>query len=661
MIPARPTLLRHALRAGPLVAVAALSQAGCYFSDEGLTPPAQAFYFPTGLAVSPGRSALYVASSDFDLQYNGGTINVVDLVATRAKLTRMLTGLRCSQQAQGACDDYVDRYQPAGGAPTSVTEVCRAIGFSEGVGATGAACSGGSECVSGVCDEQACRACSVDGDCPGSGKCGAGGVCALDENDNTILTPSACTAMAPPFAANGGTYAAVGAFASGAVLATNQDRACADDKKACLVDDDCTGGVACEVVGGARLFVPVRGDPSISWFDVVDDRGADASADARAGLECGQCRSGGAVCSVADDCCGGECSGGRCGASSVSPRCDDDHRVGVDPYDNLRNLVLPTEPVGLDVSEDGRALVSAHQIADLPAIGLSVNEWPSAAEPKPPRPTYKFTLDTGLPEGPMEVAHLPSPLLVQRAKLGGQPFGYEPGFLVSYNASAEIDLYRFNADAGSSPARPFITRAAFAGVYVNANGEDSRGLAVDDTARRACESACATMDLACLRGCVDVPIDFFVANRSPASLLLGRVRTTIVEGSGGAGSAAFDVPEIYDAVSLTVGPSKVAMGHVIGTDGKLHRRVFAVTFESRFVFSYDPEARRVDAVIRTGRGPHAITFDTGDDGDGLHSYLYVGHFTDSYLGVVDLDMRHPETFGIMFASIGTPTPPRESK
>jgi hypothetical protein len=70
----------------------------------------------------------------------------------------------------------------------------------------------------------------------------------------------------------------------------------------------------------------------------------------------------------------------------------------------------------------------------------------------------------------------------------------------------------------------------------------------------------------------------------------------------------------------------------------------------------------VDLIIKTGRGPHAIAFDTGDDGSGnLHSYLYVGHFTDSYLGVVDLDMRHPETFGIMFASIGTPTEPRESK
>jgi len=31
------------------------------------------------------------------------------------------------------------------------------------------------------------------------------------------------------------------------------------------------------------------------------------------------------------------------------------------------------------------------------------------------------------------------------------------------------------------------------------------------------------------------------------------------------------------------------------------------------------------------------------------------------MGVVDLDMRRPDTFGTMFASVGTPIPPRESR
>src|SRR5262249_27564212 len=124
----------------------------------------------------------------------------------------------------------------------------------------------------------------------------------------------------------------------------------------------------------------------------------------------------------------------------------------------------------------------------------------------------------------------------------------------------------------------------------------------------------------CLRCCADTPLQLFVANRAPPSLVLGRVRTVVVDSGvgGGAGSGAVDVVEVFDTVPLSLGPSKVALGKVIGVDGQLHTRVFAVTFDSRFIFSYDPDASRVDAVIRTGRGPHAIAFDacTSDCGPG---------------------------------------------
>lgn len=592
MSPARPSLHRRALRAaGPITALAALSSlssAGCYFSDEGLSPPQKSFYYPTGLAVSPGRGALYVASSDFDLQYNGGTINVLDLHATRATLETMLSGLRCVQGATDAC---------GAAPPAGVHEVCAGLG--------------------------------------------------LDENHNQILTPSACTALTPAFAADGGTFATIGAFASGTALSINDEKRCVAGGAVCFSENDCGGG-ECKAVGGARLFVPVRGDPSITWFDVVDDRDPSAQADVSR-LDCGQ--------------------------TGNERRCADEHRLGVDPYDNFRTVTLPVEPVGLDVSDDGRSLASAHQIQGGPAVGLSVATWPTPTLVNPPRPTFQYYLTANIPAGPMEVARVPVSGLVKTVQAryaadpqANPPMSYQPGFLMTYNASAQVDLYRVNDDAVSVPPRPFLTRAASSPVTVNADGKDSRGIVVDPTRRQDCERDCQPMpsltapDLACLRKCVDTPIDFFVANRAPPSLLLGRLTTTVVDDpEDPQGRAVFDQPEIYDAVSLAVGPSKVALGNIIGLDGQKQRRIFAVTFESRFVFVYDPDKRRVDAVIRTGRGPHAIAFDTGDDGDGLHSYLYVGHFTDSYLGVVDLDMRHPETFGIMFASIGVPTPPRESK
>lgn len=618
MPPARPMLPRDALRSAGLVSASvacfvgfaclALAQTGCYFSDTGLTPPGESFYFPTGLAVSPGRTALYVANSDFDLQFNGGTVQVVDLASIRARLAPILDGVRHSQPSVDAC--------------VALEPICNGVPVSDpGAGGQGTRCTTLSDCASAVCVlgsdglNGVCQPCAKDTDCA-TGKCGADalkGRCVLTCNGNQILSPSACSSLAPPFQA----FGAVGAFASGAVLTLDPDKS----------------------VGGARLFVPVRGDPSITWFDVADDRTGTPGVQ----LDCGA-----------------PASGDR--------RCADEHRMGVDPYDNFRDLTIPVEPVGLDASIDGRWIVSAHQIATGPAIGLSSNDWASHL-----RPSFDFSLTGNVAAGPTEVAHVPPPAIIAASQATPAPVAYQPGFLVTYNAAPEVDLFRVNDDHESSPPRPFLTRAGQTSITVNADGKDSRGIAVDPSERQACERACdakgtgTTAFFGCLRACVDIPLRLYIANRAPPSLLLGRVRTVVVDSDKGAftGSAAFDVAEIYSQTSLSVGPSKVALGGVIAPDGTRRSLVFAVTFDSRFIFAYDPVAARVIGPFWTGRGPHAIGFDAclADCGPGEqpHAYLYVGHFTDSYLGVIDLDMRHPETFGTMFASIGTPLAPQESK
>ena len=111
---------------------------------------------------------------------------------------------------------------------------------------------------------------------------------------------------------------------------------------------------------------------------------------------------------------------------------------------------------------------------------------------------------------------------------------------------------------------------------------------------------------------------------------------------------------------LDFGASRVEVGQIVDQSGELVERIFAVAFDTRRVFVFDPFAHRMEAVIRTGRGPHDIGFDVGvDDAGETFSYLYVGHFTDSYLGVVDLDQRRPATFGNMVATIGDPEPPED--
>jgi hypothetical protein len=597
MPPARSSFLRHTLRVAGLFGAGIALGGGCYVNNEGFPPPTRGFYFPTGLAVSPGRTALYVANSDFDLQYNGGTVQVIDLTWLRPKLATLLDG-PCPQPVPPV-EPPVVRCMP--------TE--RVGGLRHGFAA-----------------KDACAAVEVQvlKERPR----------ALLPNGNQILSPGPCEGIDPVNAMM--KFAGIGAFASGLVIATNPDTDPAHPE-----------------APSAMLFAPVRGDPSITWFDITDDRGFDlGDPDLKPSfrLECGQ-------------------------TGEIEKRCDDQHRMGLDPYDNPRDLLLPVEPVGFAVSEDGRAMVAAHQTQA--AVSLATNSWNlDPTVQRYLRPSFQFVLGS-LANGPTEVARVPIPRVVSytqqpQVQHAVPPMIYQRGFLVTYNQTPELDLFRVNDDALSVPPKPFITRAVQAGISVNADGKDSRGIVVDPTDRQACESACdvggrgnTSTVAACLRECAAIPLGVFIANRSPPSLLVGRIRTQIVDSDlGGAiGSGAFDTVEIVSTVSLALGPSKVALGMVIGPDGRLHRRIFAVTFDSRLIFSYDPEADRVDAVIRTGRGPHAIAFDTGDDGDGtgLHSYLYVGHFTDSYLGVVDLDMTHPETFGTMFASIGTPTAPRESK
>jgi hypothetical protein len=306
--------------------------------------------------------------------------------------------------------------------------------------------------------------------------------------------------------------------------------------------------------------------------------------------------------------------------------------------------------MAVSVDPEGDAIVTAHQTQN--AASLIVNRWDQ-------KPVLEHYI-TGLASGPTDVVAVPVPGIV-RARQGTEgAIAYQPGFMVTYRASPELDLLRYVGDAQSAPSRPFLTRAAAVGIVANASGVDSRGVAIDPSERLSCEAGCGAADLGCLTGCASIPIPFYVANRAPASLLVGQIRTELVE-LDGQPTGAFELIEIHDTVALSYGPSRVSLGHVIGEDGAPHLRVFAVAFDTRFIFSYDPEARRIDAVIRTGRGPHAIAFDTGEDPErGPYSFMYVGHFTDSYIGVVDLDMRKPSTFGSMFISLGQPTPPRES-
>ena len=101
-------LIATALAAGCLAA-AALLVPGCYIGNQGQDPPTNRLYFPTGLVTSPGRTALYIANSDFDLQFNGGTVVAFDLGRMRDRVLKpLLAGLVAGMGAAACAKPNLD-------------------------------------------------------------------------------------------------------------------------------------------------------------------------------------------------------------------------------------------------------------------------------------------------------------------------------------------------------------------------------------------------------------------------------------------------------------------------------------------------------------------------------------------------------------------------
>lgn len=430
-----------------------------------------------------------------------------------------------------------------------------------------------------------------------------------DEADK-VLYPGRCNSLEPNATQDNGNVLKVGTVGIGA-FATDAILRCESRG----TDGKCDGK--------SRLFIPVRGDSTLHWIDALPD--------------------GTFFCNQGGD----------------DDTCDEGHRSGDTPADNIDHLKQPPEPFALDASADGRFVVLTSQTTG--SVSLFANDWQQES-------VKLVSIVNGLPLAPVGIAAIPEPtfpLTTQKE---------EPGFLVTYRSAAQIDLLRVHEtpppDNGESYTRYSIRRGGTVPINANSLGFDSRGIAIDDSQRRAdyksclgdavsCETAADPAQCAiCLKN-VRQP-DVYVASRAPASMLVGTLGTDFNYVSG-----TNELPAFYDSIALTFGPSRVVLGKVrvrgndyMDSDNRpysLETRVFVVCFDSRRIFIYDPKRGSVEAIVSTGRGPHALAI---DDARGL---AYLGHFTDSYLGVISLDQRFPQSYAAIIASIGTPKAPRSSK
>ena len=75
--------MSSARRAGRIgaaaLALGVVLSGGCYSSGAGQDPDEGSFYFPVGVALSQSGDHLFVVNSDFDLRYNAGTLQALDV------------------------------------------------------------------------------------------------------------------------------------------------------------------------------------------------------------------------------------------------------------------------------------------------------------------------------------------------------------------------------------------------------------------------------------------------------------------------------------------------------------------------------------------------------------------------------------------------------
>jgi hypothetical protein len=424
-------------------------------------------------------------------------------------------------------------------------------------------------------------------------------------------------------------------------------------------------GLQLSSVNGTRLFSPVAGNATVTWADVAADDPNSAPT------ETGPGSSSWPAFTI------------DCGVRDSDGRCDSAHQTGNDPnsLDNTRNVTMPGEPFGLAQTQDGTAMVVTSETdtkASVLTTGLSP---PNAPPPFANQPTMQFVVN-GLPNGGVGIAAIPHDRnagvpLCEDPTVNDQPPCVRPAFLETFRGANEIDLLRYYDDDGSSLHRPFLQKEETFAVTANSSGTDSRGIAIDSTQRIACQSALpsgASADQ--VQACARIPARVFIANRAPATIVVGQIGQLLQDGTYDPDALIFT-----RNVPLTQGPSQVYLAPIVDSTQHYALRLFVVCFDTNSIFIFDPDYLDYpETIVYTGPGPYALAFDPFDIKDvanrvqvqndprqagipiNRYRFAYVASFTQSFVQVIDLDQSanggSGQTYESVVYTLGRPTKPK---
>ena len=452
--------------------------AACYSTGNGTAPPPQLFYYPVGVVVSAGGNVLYAVNSDFDLQYSGGTVQSYDLTAIRNDAVRLIVGEYTGAPGAGPLPVAPDAGPPDSG--TDLGEDAGPVdsgfdaGLADGAFDTGALDAGADDGSfpdaqpdappadsapddAATIDSAAADSAAADSadDAPsddasvsdaararrrgalrtrrGAARLRRGGrrppstrlsrsragartwrpLCpktnSCPNNHGGIQNPidpnsfygvngrlPLGQACAPPMASQGyfRDSVTIGAFATDAQLSKKGD----------------------------RLFVPVRGDATLTWMDVIYDGDCYRPPTPR------------------DTAATYPPFRLKCNSPDTDPTrgCDAEHHAGtLTDQGNTRQLTMPGEPFGMAFSDDGTTIALTHQTEGDTSLYLT-GLLPGNTVPNSGTnfdPSIQFVLDN-VPNGGIGIASVPhDPAAVPPDPANPVPTFIRPTFLETFDTA----------------------------------------------------------------------------------------------------------------------------------------------------------------------------------------------------------------------------------
>jgi|HubBroStandDraft_6_1064221.scaffolds.fasta_scaffold07547_6 hypothetical protein len=596
------------------VAAAAWASPSCYAGSSGTNPPPSNFYYPVGLTVSSGGNVLYVVNSDFDLQWNGGTLQSYDLFMIRRHTAELV---QANETGKPPMDPVCSI------SPTTASCIPLVTGYPSPENDAGTAW-------------QSCLPIA-----PGSGISTANPP--YMANGIRVFLNQGCS---PPVDSSQPVYfknsAVIGAFATDLQLSST----------------------------GTRLFAPVRGDATVTWAQLTpDDPGKPppgeptSIAPASWGPFSFQCAQDQAT------------TGTRCDAAHQAG--NDPNQVGNtrnatmpgEPFgiaqtqDGTAMAITHQSTTSTSLLLTGIGDACGDGASCDPSMQFVLDGMPNAGNgitPVPHDPDAVVRCEDVNDQEPC----------VGQAFLETNHSSAEVDLLRYFDSDGSSLNRPYLEKEQAFPITTNTPGTDERGIVIDPTPslKCKAGLA-RLSPPVMCDQPGQAPSQACIQ-CGQTPSRVFIASRSPPSIIYGEIGQLAGDGDG-----TFD-PDQLDMegnVPLLAGPSRVYLAPIVDSTGHYALRLFIVCYDTAAVFVFDPEVIQKlgslaapETIIYVGAGPFAMAFDSftlqdvatqeidaqmgtnlfvvgpdprQDPTLNLKTYRfgYLATFTNSYLQVIDLD------------------------